>query len=80
MRQERAYLELYAAARYSVAPDGDSGDRLEVYDEAGAQILVFVTAGTGSAALYAAVVAAATATPVLPTPVPPTATPTGFTR
>jgi heat shock protein HslJ len=41
MDQERAYFEaLNAAARYRV-----DGDRLEVYDEAGAQILAFVAAG-----------------------------------
>ena len=41
MDQERAYFDaLNAAARYRV-----DGDRLEVYDEAGAQILVFVAAG-----------------------------------
>jgi heat shock protein HslJ len=38
MEQERAYLDaLETAARYRV-----ESDRLEVYDEAGAQILVFV--------------------------------------
>jgi heat shock protein HslJ len=41
MEQEKAYLEaLNAADRYRV-----DGDRLEVYDEAGAQILAFVAAG-----------------------------------
>ena len=41
MDQERAYLNaLNAAVRYRV-----DGDRLELYDEAGAQILAFVAAG-----------------------------------
>jgi heat shock protein HslJ len=40
--QERAYLDaLNAAARFRV-----DGDRLEVYDEAGAEILAFVTSTT----------------------------------
>jgi putative lipoprotein len=41
MDQERAYFNaLNAAARYRV-----DGDRLEVYDEAGTQVLAFVAAG-----------------------------------
>jgi heat shock protein HslJ len=41
MKQEQAYLTaLGAAARFQV-----DGDRLEVYDQAGTQILAFVTAG-----------------------------------
>ena len=44
MDQERAYLNaLNAAARYRV-----DGDRLEVYDEAGAEILAFVVSTTVS--------------------------------
>jgi heat shock protein HslJ len=41
MEQEQAYFQaLNAAASYRV-----DGDRLEVYDEAGAQVLAFVAAG-----------------------------------
>ena len=47
MEQERAYLNaLNAAARYKVAPGGGGGDRLELYDAGGAQILVFAKEGT----------------------------------
>jgi len=43
MEQEQAYFQaLNAAARYRVAQDQGGGDRLEVYDEAGTQILAFV--------------------------------------
>jgi len=43
MEQEQAYFQaLNAAARYRVAQDRGGGDRLEVYDEAGTQILAFV--------------------------------------
>jgi heat shock protein HslJ len=74
MEQEQAYLSaLNAAARYGV-----DGDRLEVYDEGGAQILLFAAAG-GPSTPTAAALAAATHTPVpltaTPTPEPPTATP-----
>ena len=44
MEQEQAYFQaLNAAARYRVAQGQGGGDRLEVYDEAGTQILAFVT-------------------------------------
>jgi len=47
MEQERAYLNaLAAAASYQVVHDVDAGNRLEVYDAGGAQILVFSTEGT----------------------------------
>jgi heat shock protein HslJ len=43
MEQEQAYLQvLGAVARYRVAQGQGGGDRLEVYDEAGTQILGFV--------------------------------------
>jgi hypothetical protein len=42
MEQEQAYFQaLNAAARYRVAQDQSSGDRLELTNEAGAQILAF---------------------------------------
>jgi peptidyl-Lys metalloendopeptidase len=44
MEQEQAYFQaLNAAARYRVAQSQSSGDRLELYDEAGAQVLAFAT-------------------------------------
>jgi peptidyl-Lys metalloendopeptidase len=44
MEQEQAYFQaLNAAARYRVAQDQSGGDRLELYDEAGAQVLAFAT-------------------------------------
>jgi heat shock protein HslJ len=43
MAQEQAYLQtLNAAARYRIVQDQGGGDRLEVSDEAGAQILAFL--------------------------------------
>jgi peptidyl-Lys metalloendopeptidase len=43
MEQERVYFQaLNAAVRYLVARSQGSGDRLELYDQAGAQILAFV--------------------------------------
>jgi heat shock protein HslJ len=77
MEQEQAYLQaLGAAARYTV-----DADRLTVYDEAGAERLVFAAAGTVSAPVTAVAAATAvavvTASPVPPaTPLPPPATPT----
>jgi peptidyl-Lys metalloendopeptidase len=42
MAQEQAYFQtLHAVARYQITQDQGSGDRLELYDEAGAQILAF---------------------------------------
>jgi heat shock protein HslJ len=85
LEQEQAYLQaLNAAASFRV-----DGDRLEVYDEGGAQSLVFVAAGGPSSVQAtpmpeprtptAAALAAATHTPVpptvTPTPEPPTAAP-----
>jgi heat shock protein HslJ len=72
MQQERAYLDaLYTAARYRV-----EGNRLEVYDESGALILVFVVEGTAVAQAPTPTATGVPATPVPPTatPVPPTAT------
>ena len=44
MAQERAYLDLLSAVtRYQVVQGQAGGNRLELYDEAGAQILAFVT-------------------------------------
>jgi len=44
MEQEQSYLEaLNAATRYQIDRAPADGDRLELYDEAGAQILAFVT-------------------------------------
>jgi hypothetical protein len=77
MDQEQAYLAaLRAAARYRV-----DGDRLEVYDSDGAQVLVFVAAGAAPTpqppAPTSTVVAMVTPTRVLPTATAvPTATPT----
>lgn len=46
MEQEKAYFDaLNAAVRYRI-----DGDRLEVYDETGTQILVFVTSTSGTLA------------------------------
>jgi heat shock protein HslJ len=81
MEQEQAYFQaLNTTARYRV-----DGDRLALYDEAGAQVLVFTAADSPSATQTtpspvpptATAVAAATPTRVLPTatPEPPTAIP-----
>jgi hypothetical protein len=75
LEQEGAYLNaLNAAARFQL-----DGDRLEVYDEVGAQILAFVKKGEPGS-VQATPMPEPTATTALaavtPTPVPPTAMPT----
>jgi heat shock protein HslJ len=51
MEQEQAYFQaLNAAARYRVAQDRGGGDRLELGDEAGTQVLAFVTPNSGALA------------------------------
>jgi len=51
MEQEQAYFQaLNAAVGYRVVQDQGSGDRLELYDEAGAQILAFVTSTSAALA------------------------------
>jgi heat shock protein HslJ len=70
MDQEKAYLDaLNAAARYRV-----EGDRLEVYDEAGTQILVFIAATADALAAEPPTVGQPTA----PTATPATGPPEGF--
>ena len=77
MEQEQAYFEaLNTATRYQTDRTPVDGDRLELYDEAGRQILVFVAAGGLRSASVTptpespTATAVVSATPVVPEPPP----------